>query len=93
MQHLLQDLRVEVAVLGPDLLDSRQLRRLHGEGHADAAVLPRGFALVQASVVEFAAAPQDALQRPFLLGRWQQLVLEGLAHALLVHMHLFCYSA
>ena len=36
VQHLLQDLRVEVALFGPYLFDGRQLCRLHGEGHTDA---------------------------------------------------------
>jgi hypothetical protein len=37
MQHVLQDLRVDLALFGPNLLDGRQLCRLHGEGHTDAA--------------------------------------------------------
>jgi hypothetical protein len=44
------------------------------------ALLPSGLAFFQTGVVEFAAAPQDVLQRPFLLGGWQQFVLEGLAY-------------
>src|SRR5215469_17889129 len=50
VQHVLQDLRVEVAVLGPYLLAGRQLCRLHGKGHRDAALFPGGCALLQASV-------------------------------------------
>jgi hypothetical protein len=67
-----------------------QLCRLHGEAHRDAALLPGGFAFLQASVVELTAAPQHRRQRPFLLGRWQQFVFEGLAHMLLFHTQLFC---
>src|SRR5262249_27990596 len=56
----------------------------------DAALLPRGFARCQASVVEFAAAPHDRRHRPFLLGRWHRLVFEGFAHTLRVPIHLCC---
>src|SRR5262249_25010309 len=79
VQRILQHLCVDVAVCGPGFLDSWQLRRLHGEAHGDAALFPGPFSLFQPSVVEFAATPQDALQRPFLFGRWHQLVLERLA--------------
>jgi hypothetical protein len=92
IEHVLHDLRVDVVVFGPHRLDGRQLCRLHDNAHRDAAPLPRRCALLQASVVAFAAAPHDRLQRPFLLGRWQQLVCEGLAHtvALLFHTQRFC---
>jgi hypothetical protein len=58
VQHVLQDLHVEVAVPRPDLLDGWQLCRLHGTAHRDAALLPGGFALFQTRVIELAAAPQ-----------------------------------
>jgi hypothetical protein len=90
VQHILQDLRVEVAVFGPHLLDARQLRRLHGEAHGDVAFLPRQCPFFQPGVVQLAAAPQDRLQHPFLRGRWHQAVLEGFAHTLLFHTYTFC---
>ena len=75
-------------------LNGRQVRRVHGTAHRDAALFPGGCALLQSGVGELAAAPQDRRQRPFLLGRWQQLVCEGLADgvALLVHSHRFCLT-
>ena len=41
MQHVLQDLGVEVPVLGTHLLDARQLCRLQGKGDRDATFLAR----------------------------------------------------
>jgi hypothetical protein len=58
VQHVLEDLRIEVVVLRPHLLDSRQLCRLYGTAHRDAAPLPGGCALLQSSVGELTAAPQ-----------------------------------
>jgi hypothetical protein len=86
-QYVLQDLRMEVAIFGPRLLDGGQLGTLAGDGDADAALLPRPAPLLKGSIVEFAAAAHDKRQRRHLLGGRFQLVLEGLAYALLVHLH------
>src|SRR5215469_5185760 len=84
---------MDLAELRPHLLDGGQLRRLHGEGDTDPALFPGGCALLQASVGALAAAPHHRRQRLYLLGRWQQVVREGLApcaHTPLLHSHLFC---
>ena len=80
---------------GRTSFDGGQLRRLHGEGHRHTTPLVRLFPLLEASVVEFATAPQDRLQRLFLHRRWHQLVLVGFARAVAVqvHAHLFCLTS
>jgi hypothetical protein len=92
VQHILQDLRGDVAVFRAHAFDARQLGGLHGEAHVDAALLPGGFPLFQARVVEFAATPQDTLQRLFVCGCWHEFVLVRLADAvaLLFHTQVFC---
>ena len=90
VQRILHHVRMDVALLGPLLLDAWPLRRLHGKGHGNVALLPGGFPLLKAGVIAVAAAPQDRLHRPFLHRRWHQLVLVGFAHTLLLHAHLFC---
>jgi hypothetical protein len=70
--------------------DARELRRLHGEADADVALLPGQFPLVSPGSVEVAAAPHEVLQHLFLLRGGGELVLVGVAHALLFPTHLFC---
>src|SRR5258706_13843327 len=81
---------MDVAVLGPHLLDGRQLGALHRLGHAHAALPPGVTALLEGGVVEFTAATQDERHCPLLLGSRLEFVLEGLAYRLLVHRYLFC---
>src|SRR5215472_3699985 len=84
---------MHVTVLRPHLLDRWQLSALGGSRDADAAPLPGVAALLQASVVQFAAATQHKCQCPLLLGSGYQLVFVGLAHRagqLLIHSSLFC---
>jgi hypothetical protein len=89
-QHVLQDLRMHVALLRAHVLDGRQLGALAGEGAADAALLPGVATLLQASVIEFAAAAHDKLHGLLLLRRRFEFVLVGLANRLLVHRSLLC---
>ena len=62
--------------------DVLQLRFLRVALHRDVAAFPGGPALLQGDVIEGAAAPQDHVQRPLLLRRRPQLLLEGFAYRL-----------
>jgi hypothetical protein len=82
VQDILQDLSVDVVKLGPNPFDLGELCGLPGEVDGDVTFLPGIAAFLQASIVQFATAPQDDLQRPFLLRRWHQLILERFADCL-----------
>jgi hypothetical protein len=89
-EHILQNLRMRLPVFGTCLLDSGQLSALTGSGDADAAFPPGLLAFLQSSIIEFTAAAQDKFHCPLLFGGRLEVVLEGLAHRLLVQMDLFC---
>jgi hypothetical protein len=89
-QHVLQDLRVDILVFGPCLLDRRQVGALACQRDADTAPAPGFSALRQSSIGEFPTPPQDNRHRPFLLGSRDELVLEGLAQSGRFHITLFC---
>src|SRR5260370_23263474 len=91
-QHILHDLGVEVLVLGPLRFDVGQLGAVAGHGDVHATHAPGFPTLLQARIVEFPTPAQDKPQRPFLLGSGLEFVLESLAHALLIHMSLFCLA-
>jgi hypothetical protein len=78
-QHVLQDMRVddgEVGKIGAYFLEFSFLIKPR-DGHM--APLVRRDTLLQRSVVEVAATPQDCIQRPFLLRRGTQFLFERLA--------------
>jgi hypothetical protein len=92
-KHILQHLRMHVAVFRAYLLDVRQLGTLTGSRDAHPALLPGVATLLQASVVEFAATAHDKRQRALLLGSGHRVARKGLAYRnrlLLVHSSLFC---
>jgi hypothetical protein len=78
-QDILQHLRVDVVVLRPYLLDGRQLRALVGAGDAHPAFPPGITPLLESSIVEFSAAPQDKQQLLLLFSGGQKFIFERLA--------------
>jgi hypothetical protein len=92
-QHILQDLGMNVLVLGSHVLDGGQFGTLVGAGDAHPALLPSVAALLESSIVEFPTAPQDECHLLLLLLSWQEFVLKGFADGcrccLLVHVSLF----
>src|SRR5690348_917250 len=82
-QHVLEDVRVDGRVLRERFADRLQFCLLLEAGGRDALpAAPPGDALLRRDVVERAAAPEDVLQRPFLLRCGPQLLLEGFPHRL-----------
>src|SRR5215469_4745217 len=92
-EYVLQDLRMDVAVFGPCHLNVRQLGALARRSNAHAAFVPRIAALLEAGIVELTAAAQYNRHRALLLGSGHHVILERLAHGLLIHSHLFCLTA
>src|SRR5262249_21988677 len=89
LQHVLQDLCVDLGKLGAGPFQIGQLVRLVVVVERDPTPFPRRLALFHAHIVERAAAPQDRIQRPFLLRCRVQSILVGFAHALCIHATLF----
>ena len=88
-EHVLQDLGVDVVVLGPNVFDGGKFSALMGTSDALVALLPSVSAFLENSIVEFPAATQNERHLLLLLGRWQKFVLEGLANGRLFHSPLF----
>src|SRR5215469_12651242 len=86
-QHVLQDLRVDVLVLGPHRFDAGKIGALLGTDDAHAACVPGVAAFLQSGIVEFPAATQNKCHPLLLLGSRLELVLEGLADG--TYRHLF----
>jgi hypothetical protein len=78
-ENILQDLRIDLAVLWANLFDGGQLGASLCDSATHAALLPRHFALAQGGVVEFTAA-QDKRHRLLLLWCRREFVLVRLAH-------------
>src|SRR5262249_49324217 len=91
-EHILQHLGVDVAVFGPHLLDGGQLGALASGADAHPALLPGITALLQGSIVEFAAATQDKRQRAFLLSCGLECGLDCLAQGESFYFILFCLA-
>src|SRR5262249_48566259 len=89
-QYVLQDKRVDVAIVGSRLFDAGKLCALAGEGDAHTALLPGVAAFLRSGVVAFAAAAHDKRHCPRLFRRGPDLALEGLADRPLVHSGLCC---
>jgi hypothetical protein len=88
-EHILQHLRMNVAILWTHFFNARQLSALHRFGDAHPALLPRLAALRKSGIVEFAAAARDKRQRPLLLGSGFEFIFVGLADKPF-HTTLFC---
>lgn len=89
---ILQDLRVDFAVLGHGLFDTGEFRLLVVVAQRD-TTLPPGFtSLLKGGVVDLATAHQRALKHPRLVGRGLELVLEGFACGCLFHIKIFRLS-
>jgi hypothetical protein len=92
-EHILQDLRVDVVVLWPYLLDCGQLGALMSAGDTLVAFVPGVSTFLESRIVEFPATTQDKRHPLLLLVGGQEFIFEGLARCaqrLLVHRYLFC---
>ena len=79
-EHILQDLRVDLRVLGESAFQVGQFGLLLGvRGTPACSASPPRLALLKGGVRERAAMPQDGFQRLFLFGQWLQFVPVGLA--------------
>jgi hypothetical protein len=74
LDHVLQDLRADLAVLGPHLLNAGQLALLRVVADGNASRTVGVTALLQGSVVQLAAAVQHPLQARGLGVGWIQAI-------------------
>ena len=88
--HVLQDLAVDLGILGHGLFDAGQFGLLLVVVHRDAAHPPRFPPLADGGVVDVAAEHQGTLKLARLFGRGLELVRVALARRLFFHIHLFC---
>ena len=88
-QHILQDLRVDVLVLRPNVFDGGQFGTLMSAGDARVAFLPGVAAFLQRGIVEFAAATQHKRHLLLLPLSRQKFILEGLADSRRIHTDSF----
>jgi hypothetical protein len=90
LYHILQDLRIDLAIFRHGFLDARQFGLLLLVRDTDAALLPSFPTLLQGGVVDMTAEHQRSLKQPFLIWSRLESVLEGRAGVLLFHACLFC---
>jgi hypothetical protein len=92
-EYVLQDLGMYIVVLGPNVLDGRQLRALATTGDTHTTFAPGISAFLKCGVVQFPAAAYDERHCLLLFQSGLELVLESLAHSVWFHISLFCQSA
>jgi len=92
-EHVLQYLRMDIPIFGPDRFDGGELGALPGKGDAHATFAPGFLAFCEARVVEFTAAAHDKRHCPLLFRSRLEFVFVGLAYPvdrLLGHREPFC---
>jgi hypothetical protein len=88
--HILQDLRIDLAIFRHGFLDGGQVGLLLLVRDTDAALTPSFPTLLHGGVVHVTAKHQRPLKLPLLIWSRLEPVREGLAGALLSHTCLFC---
>jgi hypothetical protein len=90
LYHILQDLRIDLAIFRHGFLDAGQFGLLLIVSDTDAALTPSFPTLLHGGVVDVTAEHKRSLKQPLLIWGRLESVLEGLADALLFHTCLFC---